>query len=55
VRRVACAIAVVVLSQAAACSKPKAPPNPLVPASTTMVTAWQIPLDPLTQPLPADA
>jgi thiosulfate dehydrogenase len=27
------------------CAKP-APPSPLVPASTTMVTAWQIPQDP---------
>jgi thiosulfate dehydrogenase len=33
----------------AACSR-AAPPNPLIPASTTMVTAWQIPHDPLKDP-----
>jgi thiosulfate dehydrogenase len=54
VTRVVCAIVVAALCQQA-CSKPKAPPNPLVPASTTMVTAWQIPLDPLTQPVAGDA
>jgi thiosulfate dehydrogenase len=33
---------------ALACARPAppAPPNPLVPATTTMVTAWQVPLDP---------
>jgi thiosulfate dehydrogenase len=32
----------------AGCARSKTPPNPLVPATTTMVTAWQVPLDPLT-------
>jgi thiosulfate dehydrogenase len=32
----------------AACAKPAAPPSPLIAASTTMVTAWQIPQDPTT-------
>jgi thiosulfate dehydrogenase len=32
-----------------ACSR-AAPPNPLIPATTTMVTAWQIPHDPLQDP-----
>jgi thiosulfate dehydrogenase len=41
------------------CFSKKGPANPLVPASTTMVTAWQIPLDPhndasLTDPKLAD-
>ena len=30
----------------ASCAKPAAPPRPLISASTTMVTAWQIPQDP---------
>src|SRR5467141_3930743 len=34
---------------ALACSRGK-PWGPLIPASTTMVTAWQIPLDPLNDP-----
>jgi thiosulfate dehydrogenase len=38
---------------AAGCSRTKT--NPLIPASTTMVTAWQIPLDPLKEPLAGDA
>src|SRR5262249_15233218 len=38
-----------------ACSRPKTPPNPLIAASTTMVTAWQIPLDPLKQAIAGDA
>jgi thiosulfate dehydrogenase len=40
---------------AAGCSRARTPPNPLIPASTTMVTAWQIPLDPQKGPLPAEA
>jgi thiosulfate dehydrogenase len=44
------------LTAAAACTRrPAAPPNPLVPASTTMVTAWQIPLNPLTDPSVAES
>jgi thiosulfate dehydrogenase len=38
--------AVAVLTIAAASCVRKAPPSPLIPASTTMVTAWQIPQDP---------
>jgi thiosulfate dehydrogenase len=33
----------------AGCSR-AAPPSPLIPATTTMVTAWQIPRDPLNDP-----
>src|SRR5206468_11183072 len=35
---------------AISCSKPAARPSPLVPASTTMVTAWQVPQDPTSDP-----
>ena len=38
---------------AASCAKP-APPGPLIPASTTMVTAWQIPKDPTRDPALTD-
>jgi thiosulfate dehydrogenase len=38
---------------AGSCAKP--PPNPLIPASTTMVTAWQIPKDPTHDPSLTDA
>lgn len=37
----------------AACAR-SAPPNPLIPASTTMVTAWQIPQDPTKDPALTD-
>jgi thiosulfate dehydrogenase len=40
---------------AAGCSRSSTPANPLIPASTTMVTAWQVPLDPLKGPLTGDA
>jgi thiosulfate dehydrogenase len=40
-------------ASAAACARP-APPNPLIPATTTMVTAWQVPQDPLTDPALTD-
>jgi len=35
---------------AAACGRSARASNPLVPAATTMVTAWQVPLDPLKDP-----
>ena len=47
--------AMVLAAAGVACSRSHAPANPLIPATTTMVTAWQIPLDPLTQPLTGDA
>jgi thiosulfate dehydrogenase len=40
---------------AAGCSRSKTPPNPLIPASSTMVTAWQVPLDPFRDPPAGDA
>jgi len=46
-------IAIALAAGAAACGR-LAPPNPLVPASTTMVTAWQIPHDPLEDPALTD-
>jgi thiosulfate dehydrogenase len=49
-------VALAASSTAAACArKPGAPATPLVPASTTMVTAWQIPQNPLTDPSVADS
>jgi thiosulfate dehydrogenase len=54
VTRVACAIVMAAVS-AAGCSRSRTPPNRLIPASTTMVTAWQIPQDPLKEPLVGDA
>src|SRR5262249_30060369 len=54
VTRAACAI-VLAAATAAACSRTRGPSNPLISASTTMVTAWQIPLDPSKEPLPGDA
>ena len=36
------------------CAKP-VPPSPLIPASTTMVTAWQIPQDPTRDPALTDS
>jgi thiosulfate dehydrogenase len=44
----ACAVLATVVA-AAACSR-SAPAGPLIPATTTMVTAWQVPLNPLTDP-----
>jgi thiosulfate dehydrogenase len=38
-------VATLLAVTAVSCAKP-APPSPLIPASTTMVTAWQIPQDP---------
>jgi thiosulfate dehydrogenase len=39
----------------AACARPAGKPaNPLVPATTTMVTAWQVPLDPTKDPALTD-
>jgi thiosulfate dehydrogenase len=43
-----------VAAAAAGCSRWKTP-NPLIPASTTMVTAWQIPQDPSKEPIGGDA
>jgi len=48
------AAAVSLLMAGAACSR-SARSNPLVPATTTMVTAWQVPLDPLKDPTLTDA
>ena len=45
VTRAVCAIVLAAVSFAG-CSRAQTPPNPLIPASTTMVTAWQIPQDP---------
>jgi thiosulfate dehydrogenase len=42
-------IAAALAASGAACAKP-APPNPLISASTTMVTAWQVPQDPTADP-----
>jgi len=44
----------VAAASATACSRSAKASNPLVPASTTMVTAWQVPLDPLKDPSLAD-
>jgi len=54
VTRTVCAIVLAAVSFAG-CSRAQTPPNPLIPATTTMVTAWQIPLDPLKGPLAGDA
>ena len=54
-KRATCAAVVVSLVAAAgACSRSARPSNPLVPATTTMVTAWQVPLDPLKDPTLTD-
>ena len=42
------AVAIALLA-GAACSR-RAADSPLIPATTTMVTAWQVPLNPLTDP-----
>jgi thiosulfate dehydrogenase len=42
-------VALLALS-AASCARPPAKPGPLIAASTTMVTAWQVPQDPTTDP-----
>ena len=44
----------IVAAAAAGCSR-STRTNPLVPATTTMVTAWQVPLDPLKDPSLTDA
>jgi thiosulfate dehydrogenase len=46
---------VVLAALAGACSRSRTPPSPLISASTTMVTAWQIPQDPTRDPPAADA
>jgi len=38
----------------ASCARTQTPPGPLIPASTTMVTAWQIPHDPTKDPALTD-
>ena len=47
------ALIILVAAAAASCTKP-APSGPLIPASTTMVTAWQIPKDPTHDPALTD-
>jgi thiosulfate dehydrogenase len=47
------ALIILAAAAAASCARP-APPNPLIPASTTMVTAWQIPKDPTHDPALSD-
>jgi thiosulfate dehydrogenase len=49
------AIAALALSALTAACAPPEPAAPLVPAATTMVTAWQIPHDPLTDKTLGDA
>jgi thiosulfate dehydrogenase len=46
--------ALIILVAAAAASCAKSAPGPLIPASTTMVTAWQIPKDPTHDPALTD-
>jgi thiosulfate dehydrogenase len=46
-------VAAMLAAAAAGCSR-SAPPSPLIAASTTMVTAWQIPQNPLTDPALTD-
>jgi thiosulfate dehydrogenase len=48
-------LAIGVALAAATCTRGAKPANPLVPATTTMVTAWQIPLDPQQNLAVADA
>jgi thiosulfate dehydrogenase len=55
VRRAVPTIVAMALAGTMACVRPAAPPNPLIPASTTMVTAWQIPQNPLNDPTLTDA
>jgi len=50
VRRATAACAVLATVAAAACARSAAPASPLIPATTTMVTAWQVPLKPLADP-----
>ena len=50
-RNIAGSLAALTLTlSVAACAKPAAPPSPLIAASTTMVTAWQVPQDPTKDP-----
>jgi thiosulfate dehydrogenase len=46
-------VAAMLAAAAAGCSR-SGPPSPLIAASTTMVTAWQIPQNPLTDPALTD-
>src|SRR5258705_6148934 len=48
------AFATIVLATLAAAACARSAPPPLIPATTTMVTAWQIPHDPLNDPSLAD-
>jgi thiosulfate dehydrogenase len=50
VRNIACSLVALALAIAAAGCTKTAPPSPLIPASTTMVTAWQVPQDPTKDP-----
>jgi thiosulfate dehydrogenase len=45
---------VAALAAATACTRTSERKPPLISAKTTMVTAWQVPLDPTTEPLPSD-
>ena len=47
--RLALSAAAIALLAGTACAR-RAPDSPLIPATTTMVTAWQIPLNPLADP-----
>jgi thiosulfate dehydrogenase len=56
IRAAAFAALVALVVPAAGCARASStPPNPLIPATTTMVTAWQIPLDPLKDPSLTDS
>ncbi len=46
--------AAALVAGAAGCARPPTPKSPLIPAATTMVTAWQIPQDPTTDPALTD-
>jgi thiosulfate dehydrogenase len=43
-------VAAALAASGAACARPSAKPGPLIAASTTMVTAWQVPQDPMADP-----
>ena len=49
IRLVKTLVTLLVAIASASCARP-APPSPLIPAATTMVTAWQVPQDPTADP-----
>ena len=49
IRLVKTLVTLLVAIATASCARP-APPSPLIPAATTMVTAWQVPQDPTADP-----